>query len=109
MNFELRSWNYVISNIKQNTGQNMGFNSERWDHWLLIMAFCGIAFWGLYLSRQWKKENQRKKAHEKLARRLMREVHPLHVWSSNVTAMDSHPIDNPLINSPPTEKSDKQP
>lgn len=88
MHFELRLCIYLISNVNLDTG----FDSGRWDHWLLIICFCGVAFWGLYLSWQWKKENQRKKAHEKLARRLLREVHPLHIWARDFTAMGSTPV-----------------
>ncbi|MGD1866488.1 MAG: hypothetical protein ACFB0D_18205 [Phormidesmis sp.] len=31
-----------------------GFNVGRWDHWLLVISFVGIASYGLWLSWQWR-------------------------------------------------------
>lgn len=52
-----------------------GFDAGRWDHWLLVVCFGAIAFWGLWLSWQWNREAKEKKAAAKLSLRLMRELH----------------------------------
>lgn len=53
----------------------VGFDSARWDHWLLLICFGAIAIWGLWLSRQWRKEDRERQAKIRMARRLMRELH----------------------------------
>ena len=35
---------------------NAGFDTARWDHWLLLASFAGIALIGLRLSWQWRKQ-----------------------------------------------------
>jgi len=35
---------------------NAGFSVSRWDHWLLIASFVGVASYGLWMSGQWKRK-----------------------------------------------------
>ncbi|MEL6555522.1 MAG: hypothetical protein AAFQ63_18990 [Cyanobacteria bacterium J06621_11] len=51
-----------------------GFSAARWDHWLLVVSFLGLAGYGLRLSWQWRRiAKQRQRSH--LARRLTMEIH----------------------------------
>ncbi len=34
---------------------NAGFDAARWDHWLLVFCFLGVAGSGLRLSWQWRR------------------------------------------------------
>ncbi|MEM6453134.1 MAG: hypothetical protein AAF703_22805 [Cyanobacteria bacterium P01_D01_bin.105] len=70
---------YLIS-----TDASSAFDVTRWDHWLLIVCFMIIAACGLWISWQWqhhpdksKRSSNKKeaKAAEKLAHRLMIELH----------------------------------
>ncbi|MFK8184983.1 MAG: hypothetical protein AB8B99_16550 [Phormidesmis sp.] len=40
---------------------NVGLDTTRWDHWLLIISFAAIAASGLCLSWQWQQEQWRHK------------------------------------------------
>ena len=57
-----------------------GFDSARWDHWLLIVCFVAIAATGLWSSWQWRQRacqaKAKSRAKARLARRLAIEVHP---------------------------------
>ncbi len=56
---------------------NAGFESARWDHWLLVACFLAIATSGLWLSWQWTQAERQQRKKSRLARRLAMEVHPL--------------------------------
>lgn len=57
-----------------------GFDSDRWDHWLLIVCFVAIATYGIWSTWQWnqsiRQDNEKSRAKAKLARRLAIEIHP---------------------------------
>jgi len=57
-----------------------GFDSARWDHWLLVVCFVAIATYGLWSTWQWsratRQANQKSRVKAKLARRLAIEIHP---------------------------------
>lgn len=54
-----------------------GFESARWDHWLLVACFLAIATSGLWLCWQWSQADRRQRKKKRMARRLAIEVHPL--------------------------------
>lgn len=53
-----------------------GFDSARWDHWLLIACFVAIAIYGLRSTWQLNRALRQQRAKAKLARRLAMEIHP---------------------------------
>lgn len=59
------------------TNLTTGFDSERWDHWLLIVCFGVVSACGLWLSSQWKRERLERLAKASTSKRLMQIVHRL--------------------------------
>lgn len=53
------------------------FSWLRWDHWLLVASFVAIAFYGLQLSHQWKREAKQKQV-RRMKARLMRQLELSH-------------------------------
>lgn len=84
-------------------GHEAGFDSARWDHWLLLICFGAIAIWGLWLSRQWHKENRERQAKTRMARRLMRELHQV---SSEDYVLEDRILKNYIPTSGPSTNQD---
>ncbi len=72
-----------------------GFDSDRWDHWLLIVSFLAIATYGIWSTWQWnqsiRRANEKSRAKAKLARCLAIEIHPDQVRSPNSYPAASDP------------------
>ena len=54
-----------------------GFDTGRWDHWLLVICFGGVAICGLWLSFQWKRERLESQQKASTTNQLMYIVHRL--------------------------------
>lgn len=50
------------------TSGSANFDPTRWDHWLLVSCFVGMAIWSIWLSWRWERRGQKMRRRARMSR-----------------------------------------
>lgn len=67
------------------TAGSANFDPTRWDHWLLVSCFVGMALWSVWLSWRWEKQSQKMRRRARMARLVAMAQYRSGLFGSGVT------------------------